>query len=91
MGETHGPPLPPVLQLRPHLPQHDKLNNNNNTIALLNLSTKAGNLRWGVMFPLLVWLAFEDGGYAIHGLAEITFALHSSTNLALAYTHSTLS
>jgi hypothetical protein len=68
-----------------------------NTIALLNSSTKAGNLCRGVVFPPLVWLAFEDVSYAIHGLAaQIAFALHSSTNLALAlcgipYAHSTLS
>jgi hypothetical protein len=68
-----------------------RTNNNTNTIALLNTSTKAGNLRRGVVFPLRVWLAFEDIGYAIHGLAaQIAFAPHSSSNLVLAYAHGTV-
>jgi hypothetical protein len=47
---------------------------NNNTIALLNSTTKAGNLRRGVVFPPRVWLAFE--GFSIHGFAaRIAFAL----------------
>ena len=63
---------------------------NNNTIALLNPTTKAGNLRRDVVLPPPVWLAFEGVGFSIHGCpatcaAQIAFALHSSTNLALAF------
>jgi hypothetical protein len=41
----------------------------NNTMALLNSSTKAVKMCRGVVFPLLVWLSFEDTVLSIYGLA----------------------
>ncbi len=52
-------------------------------------------MRLDLAFPQLVWLAlnaFEGVGFSIHGLAAQTaFALHSSTNLALAFAYSMFS
>jgi hypothetical protein len=72
-----------TLALLPGLKLESSMIAHNNTIALLNSSTKAGNLRRGLVFPPRVWLAFEEVGYAIHGLAaQIAFALPSSKNLS---------
>ncbi len=68
------------------------IDNSNNTVASLNSSAKASNLRRSVVRPPQVWLALEGVGFSIHGLtAQIAFALHSSTNSALAFAHSTFS
>jgi hypothetical protein len=67
-------------------------NNNNNTIALLNSTTKAGNLRRGasVVLPPRGVACIRRRRLSIHGCAaQISFSLHSSTNLALTFAHST--
>jgi len=64
--------------------------NNNNTIALLNSTTKAGNLRRGVVLPPRGVACIRRRRLSIHGCAaQISFSLHSSTNLALTFAHST--
>ncbi len=63
----------------------------NNTIALLNSTTKAGNLRRGVVLPPRGVACIRRRRLSIHGCAaQISFSLHSSTNLALTFAHSRL-